>query len=409
MSSIKRIGILFPGAAPHYARVLHGIVEYGIRHSDWTFIFDRAMPARSMRNLKDWSGDGVIALARTPAEIKTLKELSCPAVNLAGDLENAGLPRVTVDHAAIGRMAAEHLLSCGFRRFAYYSMRNNWYSKQREYGFRNRLEREGYACSVLEGPKDIHLPREKNGWLESLERWLQTLEIPTGLMAVTDFRAILVIEACQRLKLRIPHDLAVIGVDNEEVTCMFSHPPLSSIARNAEKVGYKAAELLEKLMSGEDPPQKDIVVPPECVVKRASTDVMAVEDVHVASALQFMREHINEPFGVEAILANISVSRSYLERSFKRHLGCTPHEFISRIRVEKAKELLTLPEKMTLDKIATACGFSETRRLRIVFQRVTGETPARYRSSNKRQTSSGMLARAVIVDPKLKPRSRRSN
>ncbi|MBN1591226.1 MAG: helix-turn-helix transcriptional regulator, partial [Pirellulales bacterium] len=144
-------------------------------------------------------------------------------------------------------------------------------------------------------------------------------------------------------------------------------------------------------------PTEEILIPPDRVVPRGSTDVVAVADPHVAAAVRYIQEHLDESFGIERLVQVAGRSRRWLTEHFRTCLSCTPYEFMSLTRVERAKELLAAEGKLPLHEIARRCGFSETRNLRTVFQRVTGERPARYRENNRGRASSG--ARRVTRKP----------
>ncbi|MBN2295823.1 MAG: helix-turn-helix domain-containing protein, partial [Pirellulales bacterium] len=199
----------------------------------------------------------------------------------------------------------------------------------------------------------------------------------------------MLVEACSRLGIRVPDDLAVIGVGNMETTCEFCRVPLSTVERSGRRVGYEAAALLHRLIDGEDPPEDDILIQPEGVIRRASTDVVAVDEPHVAEAVRYISEHIDEEFGVETLERIVPVTRRWLEHQFKKHLRCTPHEFICRARVEKAKQLLCGEDNLTMRQISQACGFRDPHRFRLVFRRLTGMKPTEYRGKHRRKMTGG--------------------
>ena len=379
MAKIRQVALAFPLAAAHYQQVCRGITDYAQQHGTWSFAGSPETHMMLVTDLKGWPGNGVIAEIHTKKEVAAARELDVPVVNLSGVLCESGLPRVMNDHRAMGRLAAEHLLECGLRRFAYYGLRGVWYAQQRGRGFVEQITRGGGQCTVWEAASSILRRGTWPDWLDELRGWLRSIEPPLGIMAVHDGRARMVVDVCHQLGLRVPHDVAVVGVNDDPIACEFSRPTLSSVARNGQIIGRQAAALLDRLMSGRRPPARDTLIAPEGVVKRQSTDVVAVEDPEVSAAVRFIREHFTEPIGVENLLAEVSVSRRWLEHRFKRHFGCTPHQYICQTRVERAKQLLTGAEKLPLSQIAAACGFSETRHLRIVFQRITGLTPAQYR------------------------------
>lgn len=380
----KQVALAFPIELPHIARTLQGIIAYGQQHGEWQFSFNPEGSNTSLLGLKGWPGDGIIAQVTTQREVRAAGTLGVPVVNLSGSLANTGLPRVTYDQEAIGRMAAEHLLASAFHRFAYYGELRAWYSQLRRRGFVERVKQEGHECSALEAPSCFGTRWSSSSWVEPLEQWLRSLDCPVGLMAVFDLRASVVVDACRRLGLHVPQDVAVIGVHNHAIICELCQVPLSSVLSDDYRLGYEAAALLGRLMAGKQPPKRDIIVPPQRVVRRDSTNVTAVDDPTLAKVVAFIRDHLDEPFGIEKLMHLVPHSRRWLTTRFKQCLGVPPYEFICQIRVERAKELLAGPEKLQMQQICDACGFNEPRRFRAVFERLTGVTPAAYRRTHQR-------------------------
>jgi LacI family transcriptional regulator len=330
--------------------------------------------------LREWPGDGAFVLITDARDARLARSLPMPLVNLAGHLEVAEVPTVTVDHRLIGVRAAGHLLERRFRRFGYYGIHGKWYSLQRRLGFTETIQAAGGSCEVLE-VRDLE--RQPGEWVdqqEELESWLLRLVPPVGVMASTDLRAGMLLDACQRLGLRVPEDVAVIGVDNDPVACEFSQPPLSSVSRNDHEVGYRAAQLLDRLIRGGERPGEPLRIEPDGVVARRSTEVLAIDDPEVAAVVDQMLVRLHENFGVEALLGHTGLSRRRLEQRFRHSLGRSPAAFLNEQRVEKAKKLLEADDGRSLTDIATACGFAELRRFRMVFQRMTGKSPAGYRA-----------------------------
>ncbi len=381
MAKTRKVALAFPMAHAHLAQVTAGIKDYAQQHGDWRLAVAPETLGMSLSSLRGWPGDGVISLVNRRSEARAAKRLSVPVVNISGAIADAELPCVTDEHRTIGHMAADHLLECGFRRFAYYGLRGVLYAQERGRGFVDRVQQHGGTCAVLEAPSSLTRAWPWQHWAEPLEQWLRTLEPPVGLMAALDMRATIVVDACHRIGLRVPDDVAVIGVNNSTLICELSHPPVSSVARDGYEIGRLAAVMLDRLMAGKRPKRREIHVPPLRAVKRGSTDVLAIEDPDVATVVRFVREHVGERFGVEMLARLVPVSRRRLEQRFKRALGRTPHEFICRTRVEQARQMLTDPARPRLYQIAAACGFRDTMRFRIVFQRLTGTTPAAYRAA----------------------------
>ncbi|HXG46903.1 MAG TPA: DNA-binding transcriptional regulator [Methylomirabilota bacterium] len=379
MSSPSRIVLALPLGVPHLEEVVHGIRRYAQRHAQWDFITSPETHSVPVASLAGWEGEGVIGMVNTPADLRVIKTLQCPVVNLSGALENPGLPRVRVDYEAAGVLAAQHLLSRGFERFAFYGLKGIFYAEALLRGFRHHVEKHGGQCSVYEDQSTIGLAKPWQHDHESLDRWLQSLQTPVGLMASHDPRAVMVVQSCRRIGWRVPDDVAVIGLNNDVFSCEFCEPPLTSISRHGERIGFEAAALLDRLLHGEPPPPADIVIPPGDVIERRSTDTLAVGDVHeLARAIQFIHSHLHQPITVEQILASIGMSRRWLETAFRRKLHTTPHAYISRLRVKKTTALMRENPKLRLKEVALSCGFTSTRQMNFVFRSVTGVSPRQY-------------------------------
>ena len=286
------------------------------------------------------------------------------------------------DHRGMGRLAAEHFLERGLRRLAYYGVEGLWFSEQRCLGFRERAREAGVTCDVLEVPRLIG---PKASWTKrtaQLIRWLKQLRPPLGLLALQDYRARVAVEECDRLGLRVPHDVAVCGMEDDPTICEFSRPTLSSVSRNSWRLGFDSAAMLDRLMDGR-PAGENIVIPSDGVIARQSTDTIAVEDQHLAAAVHFIHDHLAESFSIERIVQATSISRRQLEVRFRRVLGCSPLDYVCRKRTERAKQLLSSPSRVKLRNVATACGFSSLERMRMVFKRQTGQTPLEYRQAEQ--------------------------
>jgi LacI family transcriptional regulator len=366
---------------------LRGVVEYAEHHGGWSLTV--SPPSLSwagergltLASLKSWPGDGVIAAIASPAEIRAARRLGKPVVNIAAATHDCGFPRVMPDHYGMGQLTAEHLLERGLRRLAYYGFKGLWFSEQRRQGFVDRALQAGVTCDVLEVAGSFDLPQSWQQQIAPLTRFLKKLRPPIGLLAVQDYRARIVVDECQRLGLRIPHDVAVVGIDDDPTICEFCRPTLTSVSRNSWRLGYETAALLDRLMDGRPVADSDILVPSDGIVARQSTDTIAVDDPQVAAAVHFIHDHRGEAFGVDRVAAATTVSRRLLEIRFRRVVGSTMYDYICRERIEMAKNLLTRPDRVKLHKVAALCGFSGLEQMRMVFKRMTGLTPLQYRQA----------------------------
>lgn len=379
-----KIALAFPRGVPHIERALRGIMDYAHQRTDWSFVFSPETHAMSVRQLDGWPGQGVIAMINTAADDKAARELGIPVVNISGALKTSSMPRVRVDYDAIGRLAADHLLDRGFRRFAFYGVRGLWYSQLYRDAFVQRVAEHEGECAVHESASTIGLKKPWQNGADQLAKWLRSLEPPVGLMACSDPRAVMVAEACHALGRNVPDEIAIIGSNNDTITCEFCDPPLTSIHRNGEKVGYTVASVLDRMLRGGPEPDGDIVIDPGEVIPRASTNVLSVDDEQLALAVQFVHDHIAEPFGVDHMVDAVGMSRRWLENAFARWIRRTPYQFINEQRVERVKKLLVGPERLSMKQIALRCGFTNSRRMKIVFERIVGASPRQYRDERKR-------------------------
>ncbi len=389
-SKTRHVALLYPVAVPWMAQFTRGVTDYAERHGRWTLLTSPPTLsgadelALNVYSLRDWQGDGAIAALGSRAEARAAAALPIPVVNFGGALPKSTVPRAMTDHYAVGRLAAEHFLERGFPRLAYYGIQGVAYSALRAQGFRHAAEKAGVACDVLQAARVRHPRASWRERVHPLEQWLRRLVPPVGLMAVHDYRARVVIDECRLLGLRVPDDVAVLGVDNDPGVCEFAQPTLTSIARHAWRNGYEAAAVLDALMAGRAPPHAEVLIAPEGVVRRQSTDTVVIEQPDVAAAVRYMREHLHEPLGITQVVEQLAISRRRLEQRFRRTLRCTPHDYLCRLRVERAKELLSRPERIKLHHVASECGLAGAARLRMVFQRFTGQTPMAFRREKRR-------------------------
>jgi LacI family transcriptional regulator len=273
----------------------------------------------------------------------------------------------------------------GFRHFAFCGFAGQQWARERRQGFVATLKQAGLSCEVYEstwtGPRARPWEQEQT----EISRWLQALPKPVGVMACNDIRGQYVLDACERVNLAVPEEIAVIGVDNDEVLCEICDPPLSSVVPNPERIGYEAAALLDRLMAGGKPAQQEWRIEPLGVVTRHSTDVLAIDDRHVAAAVRYIREHACEGARVRDLLAQVPLARTILERRFRKYLGHSPQAEIRTVQLKRVKQLL-IETDLPLARIAEMAGFEHPEYMSFVFKRETGQTPGGYRRWSQTST-----------------------
>ena len=352
---MRKVGLLIDTASSYGRGLLRGIAQYARLRGPWTLRFD----ARDV--------DGVIALVRTAAQARRARASRIPCVDLDFTLPRLAPWPVRNDERAVARMAAGHLLDRGFRSFAFCGWNDgSWWESERLDAFRDAVRPAG--------PLAVWRARD----VGRLPAWLAALPRPCGLFACNDQRGREVIEAARAARVRIPDELAVIGVDDDEVLCEMSVPPLSSVGLDTIRIGFEGAALLDRLMRGGRPPRKSTLIPPRGVVTRQSSDILASADPAVVAAALFVRAHVRQPLSVPDLARAAGVSRKTLETRFRSALGRTPRQEILRARMERVRDLL-LRTDWPLKRVAAESGFTYPEHLHAVFRKHEGVTPAAYR------------------------------
>ncbi|MGA2583498.1 MAG: substrate-binding domain-containing protein [Tepidisphaeraceae bacterium] len=358
-----------------YSRgVLRGIANYAKLHGGWDFKFDSlADPDITVSFVND-DVRGIIIQIRRSDQAEQLLEARRPVVNVANVITPpAPLPTVIPDDDAIGKMAAEYFLDRGFTNFAYCGLTGQRFSQMRGDGFSAALAKTGHRCTMLE--------RADNESASCADE-LRKLPQPLAVFCCNDSCAKATVQDVVAMGLQVPDQVAVLGVDNDEINCELAGVQLSSIRLNTEEIGYTAADLLSKLIAGEPPPEKPILIPPVEVITRRSSDVLALSDPEVAAVVRFIRDSGGRDINVDDLLKHTSLSRRSLEMRFRKALNRSPFQEIRRVQLERAQLLLARTDR-PVREIADACGFKESRQLSIAFHERLGLTPRQYRRRSR--------------------------
>ncbi len=390
MRSEFTVALLVESSRGYGGMLLRGVGRYLRIHPRWTMLD----PVRSLAgDIPAWltrkNCDGVIARIENRRFLNQLVSLKLPVVNLSCRYAVPGIPRLLSDESVIARMAAEHFLSRGLRHFAFCGFASVSWSAPRRDQFVAYLGRRGYVPAVHEtGPASgdlITSEIETTSMLRhrDVDVWVRSLPKPCGVMACNDACGLVVLAACRRQGIRVPDEVGVLGVDNNETLCELSNPSLSSVQQAAARIGFEAMVLLEKMIQTGERPSTLRVFPPEGVVERTSTQTLMVADHYVAEAVRFIHQHACEGIDVEQVLEHLAdqdmnVSRSTLERGFCRHLNRSPKEEILRIRLLRAQELLR-KTGLSLEQIAKQVGIATASHLNSLFKRRLGQTPGGVR------------------------------
>jgi len=381
---MRHVALIYDAKLPYDLKVISGVALYMQEGAEFiTYTEEDALSNQRLPDLRSWHGDGIIADFDDPKVAAAVLRCKLPAVGFGGGFgwypAQAGIPYFFSDQRKIGKLAADHLMERGFRNFAYCdyarSPTNVW-SEERQRSFVASLRKRGFSCSVYH---PLHkTTRQWSSVLASLGNWLQALPKPVGVMGANDRRAHHVMEACRAYQIRVPEEVAVLGVDNDEILCQLSNPALSSIEQGAKQIGYKAAVLLDRMMKGAKPRQQHYVIAPISVVIRKSTDVLAIEDNVAADAMIFIRSHFNVGISVMDVVSALGMSRSKLESRFKASIGRSVHEVIRKIQLDRARHLVS-ETNLAMKEIAANTGFRSIQHMTSLFGESFGQTPAKYR------------------------------
>ena len=334
-----KVALLVETARGYGREVLRGIVRYASLHGSWSFYITPGDLEQALPAMQQWGGTGIIARAQTPRIAAAILASGLPTIALDLSEEQtvsenplSRLSELATGSREAGRMAAEHLLEKGFRHYAFVGMPHRVWSDRREQGFSERIGEAGFTAHVYQPPRRN---RDRQWGVEQgiLAAWLNDLPKPLGLMACNDDRGREVLEACRAARLQVPEEIAVVGVDNDSLLCDLATPPLSSVVFNAERGGYEAAALLEKMMSGQVKKPRRIVVEPLYVVSRHSTDVLALDDPEIITAMRFIRNHAGQRIRVRDVAEFVGFSRRTLEVRFQKALGRSLNAEIQRVRL----------------------------------------------------------------------------
>jgi LacI family transcriptional regulator len=378
MQRSRRIGLVFSHTLAHCRGVLRGIKRYAEAAPHWTFlpVSPEGLALRTLRSLRPAA---VIAHVFSEELAQALSRFGVPVVNVCGVLPEAPAPRIGVDDHHCGTLAAEHLRERGLRHFGFVGHRDHGYSQRREAGFREGIAAAGRVASYYEPGRRPFDPMGRP-WAQdrALQRWVCGLPCPVGIFAANDIWGVQLTEVCLRAGLRVPEDVAILGVDDDDLLCELARPSLSSIALPSQRIGYQAAAEVDRILRGARPRSRPLLVPPLGVVARRSTDILAVDDGDVAAALRWIRQHAHQPLRVADLLREVPVSRRSLERRFRKVLGRSILDEIRRVHVECASQLLVQTE-LPLHAVAERAGFTDGKRLSTVFRQLMGLTPSAYR------------------------------
>ena len=360
-------------------RLLQGIATYASEHrwhlASHSIIHEKVIPW-------GWDGDGILAWLGAGDDLADfVLKADKPTVDFS--LRRRGTPfaHVVQDHAKTGEIAAEHFIERGMGNFCFFSDTENWSQVERGQAFMEALRRRGLPCDQLRWTSS---GRKADSWDEWQRRraWLLTrlkaAPKPLAVFAANGTLAVEVRELCEEAGLHVPTQVAIVGIDDYLLSVGAIKKYVSGCDTYLEELGYRCAELLDRLMRGEKSPAEPLRIQPAGVITRMSSDILATGHEGVVRALHHITDHFAGPLGVKELASIAHMSERGLRQAFVKHVGCTPGDRLRTVRIDSAKRLLAGSSEK-IEAIAHRCGYPNLNSFFAAFRRSENMTPAEYR------------------------------
>ncbi len=380
MTVRRRVALLMDVHTSYDHGVARGIIRFARQRGSWR-LFGQGWTLAQVRDARTWDGHGIITRVHHPREVKDLLAPGVPVVDVCRTSPHPRVHSSANDDEETGRIAGRYFLAGGHRHFAYCGSPEGVYSQRRLRGFASAL---GVAESAV---ASFHRPRTwwhgPGGAQHGLAAWIRRLAQPVAILAADDAVGVKIALACAELGVRVPEQVAIVGVDNEEVLCELANPTLSSIPCDTERMGFEAARLLDRLMDEGEPKRSlHVVIPPLPIVERGSSNRFGTGDQLVLTALRYIHHSDRLDLRVPAVVALCGISRRALELRFRRELSRSIHDEIAAARLERACRLLATTD-ISIAKVAAASGFRSAARFHTVFKRRFAELATAYRRRHR--------------------------
>jgi LacI family transcriptional regulator len=380
---MKRVVLLLETSRAFGRQLISGVVRYSRLNSPWLFYKEPIDLKSSIPNLTSWKPDGIIM--RDTLITKELLKLKIPTIFAPhGSEYPRNIPVIITDPSSIAKMASDHFIEKGFKNLAFCGYDSFEWSEQRKSYF-NRFNNEaGFRTYNYVSSKRFR-PNDWEKEQQHVCRWIKDLPKPIGIFACNDDRGLQILDVCKLMNLKVPEDVAVIGVDNDLMVCDFGDPPLSSIALNIESAGFEAAKLLDKMMSsGNKMKGRKIIATSNIIVQRQSSDILAVNDKEVAQAIQFIKDNAKNKILIKDILRTTGIGSRALEKRFRNTIHRTIYHEIQQVRIESISKLL-IETDLPISQITSLYNFTDAEHISRFFKKEKGMSMREYRKIHKSQ------------------------
>ena len=386
---MAKILLLTDFSSGYSRNLLKGIVRYSKEVGNWSFqrmpLYYRMLYGENgvVEWAKKWQADAIIAQL-SDVNIELLNDLNIPIIVQNYRDRNKAVSNLTGDYFNTGVMAAKFFLNRGYRNFAFYGFKGAIWSRERADGYSHEIEKQEYKLAILENDN-----KDREEWSYNhtvLGNWLQSLPKPVALFACDDHFALQISETCNVYNINVPDDIAILGVDNDDLLCNISDPPLSSIVLDVENGGYNAGKLLHQLITKEITEPFNIVVNPLIIERRKSTEKYAVSDKNIRTILNYIEKNYANHLSVEELVKQVPLSRRVLEKKFKEETGESLYQYIQNYRIDQFTRLLITTD-YSLFEAALQSGFENYKNVSRIFRKYKSLSPAEYRKRYKCNSS----------------------
>ena len=376
-----KILLLIDYSSEFSRKLLRGLVQYSQDYGPWIFYrlpsYYKILHGKQgvIEWVKDKKPDAIIAQWDHEGS-NLLKNLEIPVILQNYRKRSDYFSNLTGDYIGTGRMAARYFIDKKFKNFAFYGNKGVVWSRERAEGFMQEVQHAGgnYFYFESEGLSESEWSNSHT----NLDDWLISLPKPIALLACDDRFALEVSEICKINDIHIPDEISLLGVDNDELICNLSDPPISSILLEVEKGGYKAGRLIHQQIKERKNIPFNIVIDPVRIEERKSTDKYNIENKHILKIVRYIEENLNSDLPIETLTELVPLSRRNLEVKFKKELGTSIYQSILKYRIEYFANLLANTDRSLFD-IALECGFNDSKNISRVFKKLKGLSPAEYR------------------------------
>ncbi len=381
---ITRILVNIETSSAYGRSLMRGFARYSRLHSPIVLIlpprihYGEDVARRFIKHIARMEIDAIVTRDFGAEILKVMGKLDIPKIYVS-HIHSELRPSIQVRDDQVGRLAAEHFLERGFTRFGFCGLEPYYWSEQRKDSFVAEIEKSGYEIDCFQRP-DSTEDRSTDTEIFFIADWLENLKKPVAILACTDERAQMIVQAADLRGLSVPEQIAVVGVDNDEFICDVSHVPLSSVVVDGASAGFEAAKIVMKMIDGGAAFDEVVYSPAKHVEVRRSSDILAIEDKELAKALTYINANVNQGLTVDEVARHAGISKTVLNYRFRKTLSRSIFDQINRARIRRMCWLLENSDMNMLD-IALAMGLPDDKHLYRYFKRYTGETPLKWRKN----------------------------